>query len=145
MIETWTKHRPKPGPSRAQAGPTPGPRQKFETQKIQKIKMLEIKMHVAQNFGKVRISRKNPPGLISCSFSHFFCVGPSPGPSQAAPKPGPKPGPSPGPSRAQAWPKPGPSWAHAGPTPKIWDPKNPKNKNSQNQDSCRPKCRQGQD
>ena len=50
-------------------------------------------------------------------------VAPSPGPSL-----GPSPGPSPGPSRAQAVPKLG--------------PKNPKIKNSQNQNPCRPKCRQ---
>ena len=46
---------PKPGPSRAQAGP------KLGAQKIQKIKILKIKIRVAQNVGKVWISRKKIP------------------------------------------------------------------------------------
>ena len=37
---------------------------KFGIQKIPKIKIPKLKIHVAQNVGKVWISRKNPPGPI---------------------------------------------------------------------------------
>ena len=69
-----------------------------------------------------------------------------------------KPGPNRAQARAQAGPKPGPSWAQAVPKPEfwkfenlgprnleIWDPKKSKNTNSQNQNPCRLKCRQGLD
>ena len=56
---------PSPGPSWAQAwaqarahGPKLGASQKFGTPKIPKIKILKIKIRVAQNVGKVWISRK---------------------------------------------------------------------------------------
>ena len=64
------------GPSRAQVGgPKLGPSQNFGTQKIQKIKILKIKIRSAQNVDKVWISRKK------CSWPHLgpsgpiFCVG----------------------------------------------------------------------
>ena len=64
---------PKPGPSGwAQAGPKLGPSQKFVTQTNPKIKILKIKIRVAQNFGKVWISRKKnlpaPFGAIPGNF-----------------------------------------------------------------------------
>ncbi|MEC8565001.1 MAG: hypothetical protein VXY90_14125, partial [Pseudomonadota bacterium] len=37
-----------------------------------KIKILKIKIRSAQNVGKVWISKKNPPGPISCHFRHFL-------------------------------------------------------------------------
>ena len=50
------------GPSWAQVGgPKLGPSQKFGIQKIQKIKILKIKIHVAQNVGEVWIGRKKIP------------------------------------------------------------------------------------
>ena len=36
----------------------------------------------------------------------------------------------------------GPTWGPSEPKPEIWDPKKPKNKNSQNQNPFCPKCRQ---
>ena len=39
---------------------------------IQKIKILKIKIRVAQNVGKVEISRKNPPGLTWGHFKQIF-------------------------------------------------------------------------
>ena len=81
--------------SRTQAGPKPRPKpgpklgpgqisgnleiwdleiRKFGIQKIQKIKILKIKIRVAQNVGKVWISRKRillaPFGVISGKFFH---------------------------------------------------------------------------
>ena len=41
-------------------------------------KILKIKIRVAQNVGKVWITKKNPPGPIWCHFNDFrsfFCVG----------------------------------------------------------------------
>ena len=77
-------------------GPKLGPSQKFGTQKIQKIKILKIKIRVAQNVGKVWISRKKsswphlgPSGPIFCvgrknaknrQFLPIFCYSPGLGP-----------------------------------------------------------------
>ena len=67
------------GPSRAQVGgPKPGPSwaqaRNLGPKKIQKIKILKIKICVAQNVDKVWISRKNqllaPFGAISGKFFH---------------------------------------------------------------------------
>ena len=68
---------------------------------------------------------------------------------EVPPVPGPKPGPSPGPSRAQARAQAGPRpdfWKFGNLRPgnlEIWDPRNQKNENSQNQNRFCPKCRQG--
>ena len=64
----WAQAWPKLGPSRAQARNL-GPKKK------QKIKILKIKIHVAQNVGKVWISRKkNLPAPFGASQA-IFCVG----------------------------------------------------------------------
>ena len=69
---------PKSGPSWAQAGPKLGPsraqaRPKLGAQKIKKKKILKIKIHVAQNVGKVWIGRKkNHPGPIGGHLGPFF-------------------------------------------------------------------------
>ena len=60
------------GPKLGPSGPKLGPSQKFGTQKIQKIKILKIKIRSAQNVGKVWISRKKillaPFGPIWANF-----------------------------------------------------------------------------
>ena len=63
------------GPSWAQVGPKVGPNQNFGTQKIQKIKILKIKIRSAQNVGKVLLCRKkaSPPHLGPSG--PIFCVG----------------------------------------------------------------------
>ena len=85
----WAHAGPKwVGPSRAQVGgPTRGPSgwahvgpkwvgpsQKFGTQKIQKIKILKIKIRSAQNVGKVWISRKKSSWPHEGPSGQFFCV-----------------------------------------------------------------------
>ena len=70
----WAKAGPKwVGPSWAQVGgPKLGPSQKLETQKNPKNKILKIKIHVAQNVGKVWISRKKSPGPTWGHLGPFF-------------------------------------------------------------------------
>ena len=88
--------RPKLGPSRAQVGgPKLGPSGwaqagprfleigksgvwksgNLESQKVQKIKILKIKIRVAQNVGKVWISRKKTSWPHLVPFQAIFCVG----------------------------------------------------------------------
>ena len=59
------------GPRGAQVGPS----QKFGTQKIQKIKILKIKIRSAQNVGKVWISRKKSSWPHLGPSGPIFCVG----------------------------------------------------------------------
>ena len=76
---------PKPGPSQAQAGPKPdfwefrnlGPGNlgKLGSQKIQTIKILKIKIRVAQKVGKVWISRKKTSWPHLGPSGPIFCVG----------------------------------------------------------------------
>ena len=79
--------------ARAQAGPKPGPKLgpsqisgffliwdletwKFGIQKIPKVQMLKTKIHVAQNVGKVWISRKKKPSRPHVGPSQaIFCFG----------------------------------------------------------------------
>ena len=73
---------PKPGPSWAQAGPKPGPGQisgileiwdlEIWEFGIQKIKILEIKIRVAQNVGKVWISKKKLLATFGAISGQFF-------------------------------------------------------------------------
>ena len=78
---------PKQGPSRAQAraqagpkpGPSPGPSwaqaRNLGPKKIQKIKILKIKIRSAQNVGKVWISRKKSSWPHLGPSGPIFCVG----------------------------------------------------------------------
>ena len=64
------------GPTHLVGGPTwVGPSQNFGTQKTKKIKNLKIKIRVAQNVGKVWISRKKNSWPHLGPSGPIFCVG----------------------------------------------------------------------